>query len=171
MNQPQTALVLIDFQNARLNKQSEYYVWDIKEMIDKTNYLINYAREMNYKIIFTKHIENEWDFDERHISSHIMEDIQKAENDTIINKYKISPFYRTKMDESLYWIENVVVCGILTNLCVRSFVEWAYDRDLKIVIIKDCCKAFDQKTHDFTLEDLKQTRQEIDILDLEAFLE
>jgi hypothetical protein len=38
-------------------------------------------------------------------------------------------------------------------------------------LINDCCVAFDKKTHEFTLEDLKHTREEIDILELEAFLE
>lgn len=166
-----TALILIDFQNAWTDDQSDYYVGNLKELIAKTNYLINYAKNMGYKIIFTRHIEQQWDFSEHNINSHIMEGIEKSSTDIVIDKNKISSFYKTKMDEELNGIENLVVCWILTNLCVRSFVQDAYDRDYKIVIIKDCCTAFDKKTHDFTLEDLKHTREEIDILELEAFLE
>jgi len=166
-----TALIVIDFQNAWTDDQSDYYVWNLKELITKTNYLINYARNMDYKIIFTKHIEQEWDFAEHSVNSHIMDWIEKSDTDTVIQKHKISSFYKTNMEQELDWIENVVVCWILTNLCVRSFVQDAYDRDYKIVLIKDCCIAFDKKTHEFTLEDLKHTREEIDILELEAFLE
>jgi len=54
-----TALVLIDFQNARTDNQSDYYVGNLKDPIAKTNYLLNYARNMGYKIIFTRHIEQE----------------------------------------------------------------------------------------------------------------
>jgi len=169
--QTKTAIVLIDLQNAWTDDQSEYYVWNLKEFIAKTNYLLNYARNMDYKIIFTRHIEQQWDFAEHNINSHIMDWIEKSSTDIVIQKHKISSFYKTHMEEELSWIENVVVCGILTNLCVRSFVQDAYDRDYKIVLIKDCCVAFDKKTHEFTLEDLKHTRDEIDILDLEAFLE
>jgi nicotinamidase-related amidase len=169
--QTKTALVIIDLQNARNDDQSDYYVWNLKDLTSKTNYLINYARNMWYKIIFTKHIEEEWDFADHNINSHIMDWIEKSSTDIIINKRKISSFYKTDMEEQLNWVENIVVCGILTNLCVRSFVQDAYDREFKIVIIKDCCAAFDKKTHEFTLEDLKRTREEIDILDLEAFLE
>ncbi|MFZ2150639.1 MAG: isochorismatase family cysteine hydrolase [Candidatus Absconditicoccaceae bacterium] len=169
--QTKTALIVIDFQNARTDDQSDYYVGNLKELITKTNYLINYARNMDYKIIFTKHIEQQGDFAEHSINSHIMDGIEKSDTDIVIQKNKISSFYKTNMEEELNGIENVVVCGILTNLCVRSFVQDAYDRDYKIVLIKDCCIAFDKKIHEFTLEDLKQTREEIDILELEAFLE
>lgn len=166
-----TALILIDFQNAWTDDQSDYYVWNLKEFITKTNYLLNYARNMDYKIIFTRHLEEQWDFAEHNINSHIMDWIEKASTDIVINKHKISSFYKTDMEEELHWIENVVVCGILTNLCVRSFVQDAYDRDYKIVLIKDCCVSFDKKIHEFTLEDIKHTREEIEILELEAFLE
>ncbi|PIR58958.1 MAG: hypothetical protein COU69_02780 [Candidatus Pacebacteria bacterium CG10_big_fil_rev_8_21_14_0_10_56_10] len=37
-----------------------------------------------------------------------------------------------------------------SHLCVRSLVQDAYDRDFDIAVIKDCCVAFDQETHDFT---------------------
>ncbi len=166
-----TALVIIDFQNAWTDDQSDYYIGNLKELITKTNYLLNYARNMGYKIIFTKHVEEQWDFAEHSINSHIMDWIEKSSTDIVVEKRKISSFYKTNMEEELEWIENVVVCWILTNLCVRSFVQDAYDRDYKIVLINDCCTAFDKKTHEFTLEDLKHTREEIDILELEAFLE
>lgn len=166
-----TALIVIDFQNARTDDQSEYYIWNLKELITKTNYLLNYARNMGYKIIFTRHIEQQWDFAEHSINSHIMDWIEKTSTDIVVQKQKISSFYKTNMEEELTGIDNVVVCGILTNLCVRSFVQDAYDRDYKIVLIKDCCIAFDKKTHEFTLDDLKHTREEIEVLELEAFLE
>lgn len=166
-----TALVIIDLQNAWTDDQSDYYIGNLKELITKTNYLLNYARNIGYKIIFTKHVEEQWDFAEHSINSHIMDWIEKSSTDIVIEKRKISSFYKTNMEEELEWIENVVVCWILTNLCVRSFVQDAYDRDYKIVLINDCCVAFDKKTHEFTLEDLKHTREEIDILELEAFLE
>jgi len=37
-------------------------------------------------------------------------------------------------------------------------------------VIEDCCVALSKKTHDFTLKDLKETREEIDILNLKEFI-
>jgi nicotinamidase-related amidase len=59
----------------------------------------------------------------------------------------------------------------LTNLCVRSFIQDAYDRDFKITVIKDCCVAHTQEIQDFTFFDLAQTRDEIDFTNFKEFTE
>lgn len=56
---PETALVIINMQNVRIEKNSEYYLGNLDTMIEKINYLIAYARELGYKIIFIKHHEAE----------------------------------------------------------------------------------------------------------------
>lgn len=53
------ALVLVDFQEERTNPDSEYYIGDIKDVITKVNYLIDHCRSREYKIILTKHREND----------------------------------------------------------------------------------------------------------------
>lgn len=55
----ETALVLIDFQREWTDSSSEYYVGDTKEMVAKVNYLLEYCRAREYKIIFTKHRESD----------------------------------------------------------------------------------------------------------------
>ena len=54
-----TALVLIGLQELRRDKKSDYYLRTMDGVIDRACYLIQYAREMNYKIIFIRHIEKE----------------------------------------------------------------------------------------------------------------
>lgn len=55
--------------------------------------------------------------------------------------------------------------------CVRSTIEDAYDRDFEITVIKDCCISFDEEIQNFTLKDLKETREEIRFLYLDEFIE
>ncbi len=93
------------------------------------------------------------------------------DDDTIIIKNKINPFYNTSLEKELDGIKHVIVCGILTNLCVRSFIQDAYDRDFKITVIKDCCAAHTSELQEFTFYDLAQTREEIDFIDLKGFVE
>lgn len=57
MKMTETALVLIDFQQERVDPKSEYYIGDLQEVIAKVNYLIDHCRTRGYKIIFTKHRE------------------------------------------------------------------------------------------------------------------
>ena len=166
------ALILVDFEKEWTDKSSDYFVGDVSELIEKTNKLIDFCRKNNYKIIFTTHIEKDSDeaFAENSENVEIIDEIHKKNSDVLIMKNKISPFFKTDLDKHLEGIDEIVICGILTNLCVRSLAQDAYDRDFKITIIKDCCRAFDVETHEFTLKDLKATREEIEFLNLNEFV-
>lgn len=166
----ETALVLIDFQSEWTTPGTEYYVWDIPEVLGKVNYLIDHCRAREYKIIRTKHREPD-SIDAFGPETHIIPQLNQQESDTVMIKNKISPFYHTSLDQELEWVKHVIVCGILTNLCVRSFIEDAYDRDMKITVIKDCCVAHTPELQDFTFYDLAQTRDEIDFAELKTFTE
>ena len=165
-------LILVDFEKEWTDKISDYFVGDISDLIKKTNKLIDYCRKNGYKIIFTTHIEKDSDsvFVANSKNVEIIDDIHKEKSDVIIIKNKISPFYKTNLDKELKGIKEIVICGILTNLCVRSLAQDAYDRDFRITIIKDCCRAFDVETHEFTIKDLKATREEIEFLNLNEFV-
>ena len=167
------ALILVDFENEWTDKNSDYFVGDISELIEKTNKLIDYCRKNDYKIIFTTHVEKDSDeaFAPNSKNVEIIDALHKEDSDVLIIKNKISPFYQTDLEKYLEGIDEIVICGILTNLCVRSLAQDAYDRDFKITIIKDCCKAFDNKTQEFTFKDLKATREEIEFLNLNEFIE
>lgn len=166
-------LILVDFQNEWINPESDYFVWNISWVIKKVNELINFARKNKYKIIFTQHIEKDSEdfFVEGSNNVEIISDINIQESDLIFRKHKISPFYKTNLDNILKWTEEIIACGILTNLCVRSLVQDAYDRDFNITVIKDCCIAFDKKIQNFTFKDLKETREEVEFCNLKEFLD
>lgn len=168
---PETALVVIDMQAARIEKNSEYYLGDLNTMIEKINYLIAYAREVGYKIIFIKHHEVEWPFALDNPLSDFIPELFVEKEDIIINKFKISSFYNTKLENELNGIKNLVVCGVLTNLCVRMFVEEAYDREYRIAILDDLTATFSDELHNATLEDLYATRSDLNILPLDKFVE
>ncbi len=166
------ALILVDFEKEWTNKSSDYFVGDISEEIERTNKLIDFCRKSDYKIIFITHIEKDSNSSFAPNSSNvdIIEELHKQEEDLLIKKNRISPFFKTDLEKHLLEVDEIVICGILTNLCVRSIVQDAYDRDFKITIIKDCCRAFDNEIHEFTLKDLKATREEIEIVNLVQFV-
>ena len=171
-NRTSKALIIVDYQKEWMDKSSQYFVGDISSAIAETNQLIEYCRKKGYKIIFTKHIEpdSEKAFSEQSDNTNIIDDIKKQDSDTLITKYRISPFFNTTLDKELKGVEEIVVAGILTNLCVRSTVQDAYDRDFDITVIKDCCVAFDEETQNFTFKDLKATREEIEFLNAGEFI-
>jgi len=165
------ALILVDFENEWIDKDSDNFVGDISGTIKRTNELIDFCRTKGFKIIFTTHIEkgSKEEFVEGSESVKIIPALHRKESDILILKNKVSPFYKTNLENELKGIKEIVTTGILTNLCVRSLVQDAYDRDFAITVIKDCCVALDKKTQDFTFKDLKATREEIAFLDLKEF--
>ena len=167
-----TALILVDFEKEWVDPGSEYFVGDISDLIDRVNTLISFCRKHGCKIIFTTHIEKESEgpFTEASGNTDIIEDIAKQDSDILIKKHKISPFYQTDLSKHLEGITGIVTCGILTNLCVRSLVQDAYDRDFEITIVEDCCKAFSDDIHKFTLSDIEDTREEVKVMKLHEFM-
>jgi nicotinamidase-related amidase len=138
-------------------------------LVEKALYLIQYAREMGYKIIFIKHQETQGSFAPDNELSNIIGDLSQTEDDVVISKYKISSFYETDLEKHLNGIENIVVAGIPTNLCVRMFVEEAYDRGFNLVLIEDISQTYNDRLQDFTLDDLNESRPDLDIVRLEQF--
>ena len=170
MAQQNTALVLIGLQELWRDKNSDYRLRNMNWLIDRACYLIQYAREMNYKIIFIRHTEKDWPFADKDPLSQIIEDLCPQPEDIIIKKNKISCFYKTNLEEHLQWIKNIVVAWIPTNLCIRMFVEEAYDREYNLALIEDICQTYNDKLQDFTLDDLNESRPDLDIVRLEKFL-
>jgi nicotinamidase-related amidase len=166
------ALILVDLQKEWALEDSDYFLGDISKLIEKTNKVLEKCRNEGYKIIFTKHIEkySEKEFAKDSEGVEIIKEIEIKDSDIILKKNKISSFYKTDLDKQLEGIEEIIVCGILTNLCVRSLIQDAYDRDFKIKVIKDCCQALDEEIHKFTIQDLKATREEIEFLELDEFI-
>ncbi len=166
------ALVLVDFQKEWTNPESDDFLGDIKQLVQRTNKLIDFCRKKGCKIIFTRHVEKDsvdaWS--EKSEGTRLLDELHKEKQDVIITKHKISPFYQSKLDKELGDSEKIIVAGILTNMCVRSLIQDAYDRDFEITVIKDCCATYDKKTQEFTFKDLKATREKIEFLNVKEFV-
>ena len=167
------ALILVDFEKEWIDPSSDHFVGDISDVLIRTNRLIDYARKNGDKIIFMKHIDlkSEDVFVENTESVQFIESLHREPSDIIVEKNKISPFYQTNLEAQLKDIEEIIVCGILTNLCVRSLIHDAYDRDFSITVITDCCVAFDDETQSFTFKDLSATREEIEFKKVAEFIQ
>jgi ureidoacrylate peracid hydrolase len=170
------ALIIVDYINQWIDKKSDCYVGNISKQIKNLNEVIGYCRDRDIPVIFTTHInlESEKAFvgGTRNVEIISKVDYKKGK-DALIKKNKISPFYKTQLEKKLGKLgaKELIITGILTNLCVRSLISDAYDKDYKITVIKDCCVAFSDELQEFTFKDLKNTRPEIEFYDTEEFLE
>ena len=75
MNMANTALVLINFQSAWRNQSSDYYLEHFESLIPQAQKLLDHARDMQYKIIFIKHIDPHGPFSEKDENSEIIPEL------------------------------------------------------------------------------------------------
>ncbi len=72
-------------------------------------------------------------------------DMKPEDTDIIIEKNRPSSFYSTRLESYLRSqdIENVVVCGVTTNICVETTVRDASQRDFRTFVVRDAVGEVD----------------------------
>jgi nicotinate phosphoribosyltransferase len=76
----------------------------------------------------------------------------------IILKKRYSGFYGTDLEARLKKLnpEKIIVCGVLTDICVCHTVGDARNRNYKVEVPVDCVASSDEKAHYFALEHMEK---------------
>ena len=92
--------------------------------------------------------EHGWDF---------IDELQPGADEVIIDKAGTGAFHGTDLHDILRHkkIENLVITGVTTGVCVSSTVREAADRGYNVLVLEDCCAEPDKHTHDIAIELLK----------------
>lgn len=86
----------------------------------------------------------------------IIEDLQPEPNDFYVQKHRYSAFFRTNLDVLLKDMEcdQLIVFGVVTNICVRSTVHDAFFEGYEVVVPEDCCSATGPREQESSLYDI-----------------
>jgi nicotinamidase-related amidase len=79
------------------------------------------------------------------------------DSEIVIDKPGKGAFYATELGDVLqkYGIENLLVCGVTTEVCVNTTVREANDRGYRCVVLADCCASYNQEFHEMGLNMIK----------------
>jgi nicotinamidase-related amidase len=161
-------LLAVDFQEEWRDKNSDYYLGRFKNQLHNASLLVEQFHRNGWPVIFTRHVEvgSTTVFAEGTKNAQITPELNAGPTDRVITKHRISPFYQTDLEKMLKELaaDELVVGGIMTNLCVRSAVSDAYDRGYRIKVVTDACVSDSAETDKFTFKDLKKTRPEIEFV-------
>jgi len=87
----------------------------------------------------------------------IIPELYPLDSEIVIDKPGKGAFYATELGEVLeqFGIDNLLVCGVTTEVCVNTTVREANDRGYRCVVISDCCASYFPEFHDVGLRMIK----------------
>ena len=121
--------------------------------------VLNSFREAEIPVFFTKHVHHEredlgamgrWWRDPLMASSPMSElRIEPIEGEKIIHKSSYDAFYGTDLERWLrgMGVEEIVLIGVMTHLCVETTARSAFVRDLDVTVVGDATGSSYEKLH------------------------
>ena len=156
-----TALLVVDMQR---------YFKELSEPILKNVLsLIETCRKKGVRTIFTRHGHpdpvkdggmlsqwwgeliicgtNEWE---------LMDELNPAETEPIIDKNRYSAFFNTGLDEQLrgVGVGDLIISGVMTNCCCETTARDAFVRDYRVFFVSDATATVDEELHLASLKNL-----------------
>ena len=169
LNKDKSALLVIDMQRFFLDLSSPTFTCGGLAILPGLKRLITAFRQAERPVIYTKHVHHpelldagimEWWWKgmciEGSPESEIHDDITPLPGEKVIIKHRYSAFYNTDLETVLRClkIEDVVICGIMTNLCCESTARDAYFRDYHVHFLADGTGSINEEMHTASLLNL-----------------
>ena len=157
-----SALLVIDMQKFFLDPNSPSFTCGGMAILPNLKKLIASFRKAGRPVIYTCHVHHP-DFIDAGImkwwwegaclegtpESLVHDDIAPLEREKVIFKHRYSAFYNTDLETILRClkIEDLVISGIMTNMCCESTARDAYYRDLKVHFLADATGSVNEEMH------------------------
>ena len=163
------ALLVIDMQRYFLEERAHGYTCGGVAVIGNVQKLIEHFRENKRPVIFTRiaykkdgsdlGIIGKW-WDEMPVdgepAAEIDPRLNPLPNEQVITKNRYSAFYNTELDAILkkLVIKEVVITGVMTNICCESTARDAFFRDYMVRFVADATGSVKEEMHIGTLLNL-----------------
>jgi nicotinamidase/pyrazinamidase len=163
------ALVIIDMVNDFVKEGGALYVGDAGlRVIPVIADLLQRARAEKWPVIYLCDQHTSADSEFEMFPSHclmgteggeICVELAPLEGEIIIPKRRYSGFFGTDLDLTLreLGVSELVLTGVCTNICVLYTAADARMRHYKVKVLKDGVASFDEKAHQFALQEMEKT--------------
>ena len=86
----------------------------------------------------------------------LMPELERLPEDMVVGKNTYSAFRNTRLEEQLreMGVEEVIVTGVMTNLCCETTAREAFVRGFRVFFSTDATATSDLELHEATLKNL-----------------
>lgn len=157
-----SALLVIDMQEFFLDPASPTFTCGGLAILPAVKRLVAAFRRANRPVIFTRHVHHPSNLDsgimqwwwegmclEGSPESEIHPDLAPLPTEKVVLKHRYSAFYNTDLETVLRClkVEDLVITGIMTNMCCESTARDAYFRDYRVFFPADANGSINEEMH------------------------
>lgn len=162
LNVAASALLVIDMQGFFLDPSSPTFTCGGVAILPKVKRLINAFRRAGRPVIFSRHVYHPDDLDsgimgwwwegkciEDSPESEVHPELMPMPGEKVVDKHRYSAFYNTDLEIVLRClkVEDIVISGIMTNMCCESTARDAYYRDYRVFFPADGTGSINEEMH------------------------
>lgn len=141
------ALLVIDVQNDYFPGGKSELVGSLKAL-EAIKSAIHFFRKKQLPVIFIQHVNTSSGaafFIPDTFGVEIHQDIAPLENEPVIVKHAPNSFFETSLLDFLRseGINELVVCGMMTHMCIDTTVRAARDHKIPVTLLYDACATKD----------------------------
>jgi len=176
-----TALVLVDMQNAFCSKKGSFWtrggrIADVATVTGNATRLLEAARRARRPVFFTQlvldrdelahgllaqrfpaiealgaYAPGTWD-------SEICRELHPLPDEVVVRKGTYDPFVATSFEDHLREgkVRRLVIAGLLTNVCVESTVRSAFVRGFESMVVAEAVATYSERAHESSLAGMER---------------
>lgn len=162
LNRAASALLVVDMQRFFLDATSPTFTCGGGAILPTVQRLLDAFRRARRPVLFTRHVHHPDGLDsgimgwwwegkclEGSLESEIHPELAPRPGEKVIFKHRYSAFYNTDLETVLRClkVEDVVIAGVMTNMCCESTARDAYYRDYRVFVPADGTGSISEEMH------------------------
>lgn len=162
LNAAKSVLMVIDMQRFFLDPAAPAFMPAGAAILPSVKRLVDAFRRAGRPVIFTRHVHHPNDLDsgimgwwwaekclEGSPESEVHPELAPMPEEKVVLKHRYSAFYNTDLETVLRClkVEDIVVAGVMTNMCCESTARDAYYRDFRVFFTADGTGAVSEDMH------------------------
>jgi nicotinamidase-related amidase len=172
------ALLVVDMQNGFCHQDGSFSrigrgLEGAMDAVRNAAVAVGQARQAGIPVVFTRHVYRPGRADEGAAlvrnspelagvdglavsgwDARVCGELGCGPQDLVVDKVRFDAFQWTSLEPLLrgLGVTRLMICGVVTNICVESTARSAFMRDFPVTLLEDCCAAKTRRLHELAIE-------------------